>query len=330
VTKQLTTWHKFRESLVILEREVQEREKMAKKVARAVNDKLRKWEGKLADAQKVLDVEGKLPKDWKKDYLDPTQASLKEWNDQKDKKRIELGKKFESQGGRLQGTRKFLEDYSMVDVESMPKLFPDTKPLQAVQSLLAGTVLPKVNSVASTMASYQTTIDSAFNDVQGSGRSHKAIQKLPDISDRGALGGYIYDAQERLRTLSTATGTGESQEAIASILAEQLAQSRRDNALLRSQMGVFGSAVPYMGAFAKGGVALVGEKGPELAAMPHGTRISTAADTKSMMEPEVKLVFNDCEINTNGQRLEEAVQVEVNGQLRTVAATVKGRKPSKV
>lgn len=56
--------------------------------------------------------------------------------------------------------------------------------------------------------------------------------------------------------------------------------------------------MPFMGAFARGGVALVGERGPELAHMPSGTRVHSASDTREMLSPEFTVVINGDIVNT--------------------------------
>lgn len=44
---------------------------------------------------------------------------------------------------------------------------------------------------------------------------------------------------------------------------------------------------PFMGAFGKGGIALVGERGPELAHLPSGTRVHSPDETQAMLRPTI-------------------------------------------
>ena len=54
---------------------------------------------------------------------------------------------------------------------------------------------------------------------------------------------------------------------------------------------------PFLGAFAKGGVALVGEDGPELAHLPSGTRVHNAQDTQRMLRQHVGFIVNGDIVN---------------------------------
>ena len=152
----------------------------------------------------------------------------------------------------------------------------------------------------------------------------------PYGAELGLLKGDILSTQITLRDALTGDTENESGSVLADLLRQQLAGSRRENALLRAQMPVFQSMVPYMGAFAAGGVALVGESGPELASLPSGTRITSAAETQAMLEPEVALILNGCTIDTHGQTLAEAVKVAVNGELREIGRVNNRRTPTKV
>lgn len=68
---------------------------------------------------------------------------------------------------------------------------------------------------------------------------------------------------------------------------------------------------PYMGAFARGGVALVGERGPELATLPSGTRITPADETASMVRPVVNV-----KVAPGMEWLKQFISVEIDNQSR--------------
>lgn len=331
VTKQLAAWHSFREGLVDLEKEVQARLKKAAKVAKRLASKQKSWEKRLAQTTAALGVEGKTPKDWK--GIDPATADLAKWNELSEKKRLAIADDFYKAGGVLPGTRKLTSSGKLIDQDTKPEAFPDVKPMEAVVAMLksATNKLTGSDGLTASLEGNLATLASNFNDVQGVGGHHRHIRSLPDLTSKEALGGYIYESQQRLRELSKAQGESgsENNEALVALLQEQLAASRRETALLRLQMPVF-STLPYMGAFAEGGVALVGERGPELAAFPSGTRITSAAETRNMVAPEVSVVLNNCNIDTNGQLLEDAIRVEVNGQLAEAVRVSNRRLPSRV
>lgn len=206
---------------------------------------------------------------------------------------------------------------------------------QAKLGLLKGVVLPGANRK---LAGLRGQLDvegdgaaAALQTLQGIGATKKKLRFTePFGAELGLLKGDILNTQITLRDALTA-GTDDGRDsAVADLLRQQLAASQRDNALLRAQMPVFQSMVPYMGAFAAGGVALVGENGPELASLPSGTRVTSAADTRSMLEPEVALILNGCTIDTHGQTLQEAVKVAVNGELREIGRINERRTPTKV
>lgn len=67
-----------------------------------------------------------------------------------------------------------------------------------------------------------------------------------------------------------------------------------------------------MGSFASGGVAMVGERGRELAFLPDGTRIRSAEDTERMMGPQI--LFAD--IYIGGEKIDERVESRIEERRR--------------
>ena len=206
---------------------------------------------------------------------------------------------------------------------------------EAKLGLLKGLVLPGVNRELSGLKGQLDTEGEGaaglLQTLQGIRATKRKLRFTePYGAELGLLKGDILSTQITLRDALTGDTENESGSVLADLLRQQLAGSRRENALLRAQMPVFQSMVPYMGAFAAGGVALVGESGPELASLPSGTRITSAAETQAMLEPEVALILNGCTIDTHGQTLAEAVKVAVNGELREIGRVNNRRTPTKV
>lgn len=208
---------------------------------------------------------------------------------------------------------------------------------RAKLGLLNGMILPGANRELTSLRNHLDVENSEgaagiLQSLQGIGVTKKKLRFTePFGAELGLLKGDILSTQLSLRdALAESTDDGGRHEALDEIARQLTAATARENALLRAQMPVFQSMVPYMGAFASGGVALVGETGPELASLPSGTRITSASETRSMVAPEVSLILNDCTIDTHGQTLEEAVQVEVNGQLQEAVRIANRRAPSTV
>lgn len=323
--KQLGKLLDLRNALIAAEKLVDKRRKRVMELLEQSKVKLREWEKRLRQAEHVLGQKGKSPEKWK--GVNPATGKVEEWNKLADDKRAALAHKFTAAGGRLPGDRKFLEDGSIATPASHPGMFPNVAGMKGVRSLLQNTVIPGLTQERSDLRTGMSTLLAELDTVQGNVPDMRPYKTAPAL---GVLGGEIFDAQSTLASLGADASRAATDSDLADLLKQQLAESRRENALLRAQMPVFRSAVPYMGAFASGGVALVGERGPELATMPSGTRITSAEDTRAMLEPEISLVLNDCTIDTHGKSLEDTVKVLINGELRSIAQTSKGRAPSRV
>jgi hypothetical protein len=171
------------------------------------------------------------------------------------------------------------------------------------------------------------TFEGYLEEVQGIHwpGQHEALAGLPHTRHAGSYGGVIWTTQGTIEELGLnmagaiasateglgvvpegeggefgAGGSGPSQAETERIeLLEgqlrELNQEKAINASLRPALAEFEKSypLPYMGAFADGGVAMVGERGPELAHFPTGTRVHSAADTRSMLaSPEVHFRVN--------------------------------------
>jgi len=169
----------------------------------------------------------------------------------------------------------------------------------------------------------QLTGEEGLVGVQGPGGPMGKIKGVPPL---GQLGGTIFDVQLALRDLNT-KGTGSVADAPVTddtqveLLKQLLREanlrtqvSERQFATLRNFDATSGA--PFLGAFAKGGVALVGERGPELAHLPNGTRIHSADDTRQMLQPASPEVNVRVNVAPGMDWLKQFISVEVEGQTR--------------
>jgi hypothetical protein len=123
---------------------------------------------------------------------------------------------------------------------------------------------------------------------------HEKLPGLPGEPVPGKFGGAIWETQETVRSLGIKIREAkESLEGVSSE-GEKMAEVGAFEEAIRGLMAgrpflidTHRGPQPYMGAYAAGGVALVGERGPELAHMPSGTYIHDALDTQRLLEPRV-------------------------------------------
>lgn len=166
------------------------------------------------------------------------------------------------------------------------------------------------------LGGFQTTL----TGLQGPGGSLAKMTSAPPISQ---IGGTIFDTLLNLRDLATsATARGTDSPVTDSESIELLKQLLREanlrTAVSERQFQIFkdfdatSGAGQFMGAFAKGGVALVGEQGPELAHLPSGTRIHSASDTASMVQPDVSVVIWGDVVNV--PRGKDPVEARIDGR----------------
>jgi hypothetical protein len=141
-----------------------------------------------------------------------------------------------------------------------------------------------------------------------------AVAALAPPRHAGHFGGAIWDTQTSIEELglkikqaASSLGTGGSGNGESDVnterteLLESLLREKNQREAIGSLQGnalaqfnaTYPVGYPFMGAFAQGGVALVGDGGgPELAHLPSGTRIHNAADTQQMLSPRVEVKIN--------------------------------------
>lgn len=149
---------------------------------------------------------------------------------------------------------------------------------------------------------------------------HTLISPLPSQRVAGKFGGAIWDTQSSweelgLKIQQAAAGIGggsggggasegkSEREQLLETLLRQAQQREAINTALGPTLDQFKATYPFMGAYAKGGVALVGEAGPEIAHFPSGTRIHSADDTRRMLGSggPTTLVIDHLHIHADGR-----------------------------
>jgi TP901 family phage tail tape measure protein len=174
----------------------------------------------------------------------------------------------------------------------------------------------------------------SIESLQGRTKNFAQTKGVPPL---GMFGGDIFRVQMEIESARrTAAQNGETvgsdstptvdtgQADLAKDLARQLAISQ-------AQYSVFAN----FPAFAKGGTmgstgwALVGERGPELAHLPSGTRVHSNEQSQGMLSPvintEVRVFVGDKEI-TDIVRVEQSKQLDEVGRRATARGGVIGRK----
>jgi hypothetical protein len=163
------------------------------------------------------------------------------------------------------------------------------------------------------------SFEQALIEVQGTKwpALHEKIKKLPTTRAASGFGGVIWDTQAQMEELNlqiaqanatvAPAGSGEEGGALAGgeespaptaevnhereELLEGLLREANQRAAITGALAPtlaqfeqsYPTAPPYMGAFAEGGVALVGERGPELVGLPNGTRVHSNRDSERML-----------------------------------------------
>lgn len=141
-------------------------------------------------------------------------------------------------------------------------------------------ITPGLRDEGSKLKGKDQSLRDLLEEIQGRGSSMRVLGRLPEL---GAFGGRILDAQMRLKELNAPAGAADTAATAASFF---------DFLKLVGPGNVLGQ---YAGAFATGGVvranpwALVGEKGPELARFPTGTKIHDASESAGMLSGDVNV-----------------------------------------
>jgi TP901 family phage tail tape measure protein len=144
-------------------------------------------------------------------------------------------------------------------------------------------------------------VESTLNDVYGLSRKK----------------GKLFDIRLHLNSLGY-TKTWEKQNAESfnaekqDNLLESLRLANMRNTVLERQFGALNSLPPWMGAYANGGIAMVGERGPELAHLPSGTRVHGAGETQRMLQGSGGVVIENMSVTVYED--EDRVVVKMDDQ----------------
>ena len=157
-------------------------------------------------------------------------------------------------------------------------------------------IIPGITDRRETLATQKDDLLTQLDQVQGT-----STMRPGGIKDFafGELLGDIFTAQMKLRELSATTTPDQPEPRSITDLLEFVQAAR---------LGVFGPKIPAFaaGGIAPGGMALVGEKGPELASLPAGTRVHSNADSQSMMGGDQYF-----DIYIGGEKIAEHVRAEL-------------------
>lgn len=261
-------------------------EKQRKRVLDLIEVADRQFRHARAQAQDVknkLGKKGHNPKDWK--GTSPVTGDIGAWNHQPDKKRRELAAKFLHQGGVLPGDRRFLDDGSLITAKDHPDQFPSAAPWnRRIEAL--NRIRPALTAQSGSLGSALGTLLSELETVQGfvvgDRGDRKIAHSFADPLDHfGQFGGEILSAQVAFKDLydqlhapseTAETTTGPTGIGISELM--DFATAVR--------LGTFGPMLTNIPAFATGGVApgglaLVGERGPELVNLPPGAVVSPSS-----------------------------------------------------
>ncbi len=339
--KELDALKELRNRVLEAEKEAKERREKVVNMLNRTKDRRKDWLRDLNKAKRQLGAEGKTPADWKKGDLDPVKASVKEWNEQKDKKRLDLYKKFEKMGGKLPGNRLWGEDGTLLTPEAQPNAFPNVSAMGAVVKLLTENAIPNLTTERTQMGSAVALLSDQLNTIQGAGGPglpNRYKKQLPPI---GTLGGEIFTAQSDLETaIETAQGVIPQVDYTAQIenLNTLLQQANMRTAVAEAETRAF-AATPVLGAFEKGGTAakygqyLVGEKEPEVLTLPAGARVSPdTSDFGGNTSVQVLIkgtIVSDAkdpvEVLVNDKRFKAAVKQVTQGQAKSAGRPLPGR-----
>lgn len=142
-------------------------------------------------------------------------------------------------------------------------------------------------AIGTTRGEVMPTWEDMLTQVQGRGHSREIIPALPPTPQAGAFGGVIFDTQMAIQGLglkvqqATTSDSGSSSDALAEAIAEQNRINARKGAIETSLGGVldqfrseFGRQLPYVGAFADGGIVPGPLGAPGVAVVHGGERIT--------------------------------------------------------
>jgi len=159
----------------------------------------------------------------------------------------------------------------------------------------------KANKLAETIQATAGTISSNLADALASGMDKSGfMEKMKDMIKQMAVTAALAATgiQETISKIAKAIAGGEAVDVASQISALWNTASSVVNPIISAIDSQFASFMPAVPAFANGtnfapgGIALVGEQGPELVNIPRGSRVSTAAETRSGAGRNVTFVFN--------------------------------------
>jgi polyhydroxyalkanoate synthesis regulator phasin len=325
LTKALGALFDLRNSLILAEKAVQDHQTrlgdfMEKKVRKAYDDLVKL----VRETEKALDKNEKEQDPNKPGTIaNKLEKELAKPNNQQSQERIKS----------LRGKLAKLKEENPVIRETLARATwardKVKSPLMSVGGEQQTKLVEMRGALLGTGGSVGDKSYDGLESVQGLGAPSALEQAIAPLKDYkyGTFGGRIFDLQQRLQEIATTAadagggGAGEDNSALISALQEKLRQATERYQISQLQYQALQST-PYLGAFAKGGVALVGERGPELAHLPSGTRIHDAADTESMIRPQV--IINGDIINT--PRGMDPVEVLINDRRFAAAVEQVGRR----
>lgn len=217
---------------------------------------------------------------------------------------------------------------------------PSKSQKKQIKSL--GTAITKTKSQIGDINSKHSDLFTQIQDVQGKGAPMKHLNSMPPIDQ---IGGTIFDVRMQIQDLKGNTSVTDNTDNQAAL--ETLATTAQTQAYIANQQYPVLSGIPELiGAYAMGGkvprtgYALVGENGPEIRELRGGDKIHSndSREFASLMntggggmqvqsatyDPEVHVVIAG-DVDTKGQKVEDAVKVYVDGKERKDASKERRR-----
>jgi hypothetical protein len=283
---QLETLRKLRNALIDAQATVERHRKKMQKLLDDARKHLAKVRRQLQrDGQDKQRVEDRISAEEKnqRKLKDALAAELDKPKQKRDKEKIaRLRKQIEQSPKRIDELE---QDLRRIDKRARQHGY--------VQSALRETILPGITEKVGGLGDSHAELMDQLGSVHGLGSPLTKYDKLPAL---GVLGGQIFDVQMRLRDMAAET-TGRDPLTIAELL--EFAEAAGLGAVQRvpayASGGVHG-----------GGLALVGERGPELATLPAGTRVHSNAESQGMLGGDMYV-----DVYVGGEKIAEHVRAEI-------------------
>jgi TP901 family phage tail tape measure protein len=175
----------------------------------------------------------------------------------------------------------------------------------AAREVVRGPLQTVVSERSDALGAGHETLIEELRSVHGSGVTMEQLNPSNPMDLLGILKGEIGDVLLQLRDLGIRDA--QADEPFPGLDIEGLKQFSE-----AVQLGAF-STQPFMGAFQKGGVALVGEGGPELAHLPSGTRVHNASDSVAVLRDAIKEALTiGLRVYIGNRDITEIVRVEMD------------------